>query len=112
MSLKDLLFILLNACLLVAGQVLWKAGVQGAGLNWVKLLFSGKIWAGFLAFALATFIWFQVLARVPLSRALPAQSVAYVLGVLAGSIFFHESVSWTKWFGVILIVGGICLVAR
>lgn len=112
MTFKDFLLILLNACLLVTGQIFWKTGIQESGLNWVKLLLDVRVWAGFLAFALATLIWFQVLAKVPLSRALPIQSVAYVLGVLAGCLFFHEPVSWERWLGVAFIIGGICLVAR
>ncbi|MGO0123378.1 EamA family transporter [Desulfothermobacter acidiphilus] len=112
MAFRYLALILLNACLLVAGQVLWKIGLQATGLDWWRLLTNSKVWIGFLAFGLATLIWFQVLDKVPLSRALPVQSIAYVLGVLAGCFFFHEAFSWARWLGVALIVGGICLVAR
>jgi len=104
--------VILNALFLVAGQVCWKQAVVGGEVAWWKLLFSPLVWAGFGCFGLATAMWFYVLARLPLSQALPLQGITYFLGVLAGVLFFKETVSVSRWVGAVLIFVGVFLVAR
>ena len=113
MSAKLFLLIIFNAFLLVTGQVFWKTGiVVTAGAPWWRFLFAPWTLAGFAAFGLAAGIWFYIIARIPLSQALPVQSIAFVFGALAGVFFFHEGVSLARWIGIALIFSGIYLVAR
>jgi drug/metabolite transporter (DMT)-like permease len=112
MSVKVFGLIVLNALFLVAGQIFWKLGISAGESGWWRLLLSPLVWLGFGCFGLATAIWFYVLARVPLSQALPVQSIGYIFGVAAGMLFFQETVSAVRWVGAVLILAGICLVAR
>lgn len=102
-----------NIILLVCGQVLFKIGLQrSGGLQWVKLLQSPAIWAGFLLYGIATILWFAVLSRLPLSVAYPLQSLAYVLALLPAFFLFGESISATKLAGVVVILIGTYLIAK
>lgn len=113
--LVTLALILLNVVLLVTGQVLWKRGLDSLGGlsagTWLRVALAPWTWAGLAAYGVATVLWFWVLSRAPLSVAYPLQSLAYVLGVVAGWAFFHESVPPVRWLGVALILAGVGMVA-
>jgi drug/metabolite transporter (DMT)-like permease len=53
-----------------------------------------------------------LLSWADLSYVLPVTSIGYVLVALAGRFFLHESVSWMRWSGIIMIVAGVILVGR
>ncbi|MDQ6677117.1 MAG: EamA family transporter [Acidobacteriota bacterium] len=53
-----------------------------------------------------------LLSWADLSYVLPVTSVGYALVALAGKIFLHESVSFTRWTGIAFIVSGVLLVGR
>lgn len=107
--------IFLNVILLVSGQVLWKLGLDRLGglslESWPRLLTSLPILGGLVIYAAATVVWFIVLSRTKLSLAYPLQSIAYILGMLAGLLVFKETVPPLSWLGVILILGGVTLIS-
>ena len=53
-----------------------------------------------------------LLSWADLSYVLPVTSIGYVLIALTGRFFLHESVSFMRWCGVILIVAGVIVVGR
>ena len=53
-----------------------------------------------------------LLSWADLSYVLPVTSIGYVLVALAGKFFLHETVSGTRWSGIILIVAGVVLVSH
>ena len=53
-----------------------------------------------------------LLSWADLSYVLPVTSIGYVLVTLTGRFFLHESVSGTRWCGVVLIVAGVMLVGQ
>src|SRR5690625_4169302 len=96
------LLVLLNIILMVAGQSLWKIGLERVGgfLHLAHVLGSPYIWAGICLYGMATLVWLAVLAKLPLSLAYPLQSLAYVLGLLVAFYIFQEPVSFNRWIGV------------
>lgn len=106
--------ILLNVFLLVTGQILWKMGLDRMGglttQNWTGLFTSPLIWGGLALYVVATGVWFLVLSRTRLSMAYPMQSIAYVLGMVAGLVFFGESIPIRSWLGVALVMAGVGLI--
>jgi drug/metabolite transporter (DMT)-like permease len=44
--------------------------------------------------------------------AYPMVSLSYVFGMIAAIVFFHEPVSFAKWFGVLLIMAGCYFIAK
>jgi uncharacterized membrane protein len=53
-----------------------------------------------------------LLSWADLSYVLPVTSVGYVITVFIGKYFFAEQITWERWLGSFLIVGGIILVGR
>ncbi|PWW00875.1 EamA-like transporter family protein [Paenibacillus cellulosilyticus] len=112
---KTISYLLLfgNVMLLVAGQILFKFGLQRAGgLQWLRIAQSPAIWSGLVLYGIATLLWFAVLTRLPLSIAYPMQSMAYVLGLLAAWFIFDETLSATKIAGCVVILIGVYLIAK
>lgn len=104
-----------NILLLVAGQTLWKIGLERAGGlrldNLAQVLFSPWILLGIALYGLATVLWLYVLSRLPLSLAYPLQSIAFILGLVVAALLFQESVPLTRWLGAAIIMGGITVLS-
>lgn len=105
------LMLAVNVILLVAGQILWKQSLVRAGGFGPGLVWQPGIWAGLLAYAVATVIWLAVLSRLRLSVAYPVQASAYAFGVIAARFFLAEPVPPLRWAGVGVILLGAFLVA-
>lgn len=91
----------------MSGQVLWK---EATGGSWLQSFFSPLFWIGLFLYGVALLIWLNVLHRLPLSRAYPMQAMAYVLGVAASRVILHETIPFTRWVGVAVILLGVTLV--
>ncbi len=55
--------------------------------------------------------WQQVIKRLPLTMAFANKAVTVVWGIIWGSLFFQESVTWGKVLGAILVIAGVVLYA-
>lgn len=53
-----------------------------------------------------------LLSWADLSYVLPVTSVGYVLSVFTGKYFFAEQITWQRWLGSLLIMGGMFVVGR
>ncbi|GIP27196.1 membrane protein [Paenibacillus sp. J23TS9] len=107
--------LLLNIMLLVAGQIIWKMGLQARGglhvSSLLSVVFSPLILLGLALYAIATGLWFLVLSRLPLSLAYPLQSLAYAIGIFAAWYIFGESIPLNRWIGAGVIVMGAVIIA-
>lgn len=56
--------------------------------------------------------WLAFISRVALSFAFPLSSISNVAILLASRYLLHEHISPRRWSGVILILGGIALIAN
>ncbi|WP_268624015.1 EamA family transporter [Paenibacillus alvei] len=110
------LLLLMNILMLVAGQVLFKMGLDKLGgvtlANSWRAMFTPHILLGLVLYALATLVWFVVLSRMSLSTAYPIQSLAYVFGMIVAFIVFNEPISLTKWIGAGIIVIGVIFISK
>jgi drug/metabolite transporter (DMT)-like permease len=109
------LALLLNIVLLVAGQIIWKIGLEKSGglqlENALHVLLSPLILLGVFIYGIATVIWLYVLSRLPLSFAYPLQSFAYVFALLVAFVLFKESIPPTRWIGAFIILAGIAVLS-
>jgi len=55
--------------------------------------------------------YMTALSWADLTYVLPATSLGYVLLALIAKFFLHEQVSLLRWLGILLISGGVSLVA-
>jgi drug/metabolite transporter (DMT)-like permease len=115
-----LLVTALSSALCVAGQTLAKLGLERLprrehlGLAELAAYFASPwIWAGGLLLVAGTALWFHALARLELSVALPVSSLlTLVLSVVAGRLFFGESLPPLRAAGLVLALAAAALIAR
>ena len=103
---------------LAAGNVLLKFGLEKAGaFSWtwryVCDLFSNWWMLGSgLSMVAATIIWFYILKNNELSLVYPLISISYIFGTLGAIFFFHETVTLTRWTGILLIMAGVAFLSK
>ena len=65
-----------------------------------------------LIYALAMFLWLEVLSKTPLSIAYPVLAITYVLVPLFSYFAFNEQLKPAQFVGMFLILAGVALVGR
>lgn len=113
--------ILLSTIAGVAGQTAIKLGVDKPGVAEtatgvfaiVNLIFhSPLVLLGLCFYAIGALAWIAVLSRLDLSVAYPFLALNFVLVTLVARFFLGESVPPLRWLGILVIIGGILLVAK
>jgi len=98
----------------VVGQLLLKYGMSrrpGFRLGDIVVIIRDlPIVGGFCCYAIATLLYFQVLASLDLSVAYPTVSLGYVLVIIMSRVLFNEPVNLTRWLAAIIICAGVVLV--
>lgn len=97
------------------GQLAFKAAaVQGAshsGLaHWKYMARRPWIWIGMGCYVAEFFFWTAFLAHVDLSVAVMLGSIDIVAIMLAGRLFFKETLSPWRVAGIVLIACGVAIV--
>src|SRR5436309_6121088 len=113
----------ISVCLATIGQFLLKAGMDKVGpisgervRKPVELVTTvgrtPQVVVGLGVFVISAVFWLVVLSRLPLSTAYPFAGLTYLLTALIARFGLKEVVPGMRWFGILLIVGGIVLVGR
>jgi undecaprenyl phosphate-alpha-L-ara4N flippase subunit ArnE len=104
--------------LLASGQVCFKLAVekitkfQFSRAYFIDILTNWWLLASGICLISATILWGFILNHFPFSLAYPVTAFAYIFGMIAAIIVFHETVSLTRWFGVCFIILGVILIAK
>lgn len=69
----------------------------------------GWMWCGIGLMAVSFYALLVLLSWEPVSFAIPATALSYVVGALGAKVFLGEEVSNIRWLGVILICVGVAL---
>jgi len=116
--LRLLLLIIFQSAFLAAGQVFLKLTMLKTArfsFTWVyfkDLLTNWHFTASGICMLGAALIWFYILKHFELSIAYPATAIAYIFGIVAAIFIFHETVSATRWVGVVLIMAGVFFIVK
>jgi len=94
----------------LVGQVLLKAGASGDG-GFLAQLFRPATMVGLAAYAGAALLYIIALRRIPMSVALPCTAASYVAVALIGYLVFGETLGMQKLTALLLICGGVVLLA-
>jgi drug/metabolite transporter (DMT)-like permease len=113
------------ACVLAtaAAQIFLKVGVSGRALQaelhggetasfLVRALLNPWVLAGLALYVISTVVWLIVLGRVNVSYAYPFVSLGFVFTAAYAYFGLHEPMAPARIAGVVLIMGGVYLVAR
>ena len=116
------LLLLLNMVIAVAGQLCLKVGMQqvkAQGLAefsrpriWWRIFTMPTIMVAVPLYLVAFLAWLMVLSRLKLSQAYPLMAVTYAIVPLASWLLLGDKISGMRWMGILLICGGVLLVAR
>lgn len=122
---NETIAIVLSALIFNAlGSVLFKMGAGqrtarrhssriGSTLAFVRdMLSNKKILLGLLLQIGAIIGWLAFMSRMALSFAFPMSSISNVTILLASHFILHEQVSPRRWWGVLLILVGITIIAN
>ncbi len=123
MSAGTLTLILWSVVLSAMAQVSFKFGVSSSSVR--GSLVSGSLIEAVLAFSrnpgiigglalygVGTLLWLNVLARTELSQAYPFVGLGFVITAVLGYLIFHDTFGSSRLAGTLLVIIGICLVAR
>lgn len=112
----------ISILLLATGQALLKWGLAQAGgvsfsggaiwAGFKTILTSPIILSGFAFYGASSLIWLDVLSKLELSKAFPMVALTYVITLFVGGVFFNETITFGRVLGVLVIIGGVALVAR
>ncbi|MGB9590330.1 MAG: EamA family transporter [candidate division WOR-3 bacterium] len=119
-SITDIVLLVIDILMVVAGQFLIKHGVGQVGkfgdMGVTRFLLGAltniHVITGIGLYALSAVVWLALLSRVELSVAYPMLSLGYVLIVLVAWAFLGEPMTVWKALGVVLIAIGVWLVNR
>lgn len=114
--------IALTLAFTVYGQLVLKWQMGGAGplpegavakLSFLLLQFLNPwILSGFVSAFLASLAWMAAMTRFDLGYAYPFMSLAFVIVMVLGVVFFGESPSLQKATGTLLVMAGLVVIAR
>ena len=111
---KLILLALIQSLLLCAGQMFMKLALKATGVfSWSWAFIGAQLtnwW--WLAFTAAGILWMYILKHWSFSQAYPLSSLAYVFGMIAAMLVFHEHIAWTQWVGILFIMAGCYLVVN
>ena len=71
-----------------------------------------SLWYALTAYGLSVVVWTIGLSRVPVSQAYPLLSLGYVLNIGLAWWLFGEVPNAQRVIGIVVIIGGVVLVAR
>ncbi len=101
------------------GNILLRASMRRAPalpslspMPYLQALVEPRAFAGVLLLILGFASQLALLSWADLSYVGPVTSIGYVLTALAGKLFLHEPLSTPRWAAILLIAGGVALVAR
>ncbi len=122
MTATAFLLIMTGVLLNAGAQLLLKAGVKAAGQIELSsahlwraaqsLAFEPHILGGLACYVASVVVWILALSRVEVSLAYPMLSVGYIVTAVAAWYLFGESLTPTRLAGIVVIIAGVCLIAR
>lgn len=104
------------------GDVLCAKGMSQGGELEISLSKIGTIFCyivtrrlvilGWFCYAVAFFSMLALLSIAPLSIAVPATALSFVLDTIGARFLLHEHVPWKRWLGVLCVTAGVILTVK
>ena len=119
MTASTLALILVSVSLSALAQICFKFGVaasavSGGGVvaHLVHSIRTPGIMAGLALYGFGTLLWLTALGRVEVSQAYPFVGLGFVLTAILGCAIFGDAMGPQRIIGILVVVGGIALVAQ
>jgi len=118
---NGLYFVLICIVFNVSGQFTLKVGMNRFGeisvdqhlpQTMLKVLMMPTTLLGLSFYIVGSVAWLIALSKVELSVAYPMLSIGYIIVMIVSYYFLNETLTITKIFGTLMIVGGIFFISR
>lgn len=113
---SSLIAVFIAVVLGTAGQLCFKAGTRHTTVRFdfsiIRLFFTPFIFSGLLCYLVSTAFFLKALSQEALSYIYPMISLTYPLVLLFSALLFKETVSLSRWVGVLLIMLGVFLIGK
>jgi multidrug transporter EmrE-like cation transporter len=114
--------ILVSVSLSALAQISFKLGVSGAANQAVPVggaaagligsLLTPGVMVGLALYGFGTLLWLTALARIDVSQAYPFVGLGFVLTAILGYVIFGDPLTPQRIAGILVVMGGIWLVAQ
>ena len=113
--------IIINVIMGSFGQIYMKMGLkETGGLNLNDILsiklfqtvFDKYVFLGISLYILSAVLWLVVLSQGDVSMVYPLISISYIVTAVLAKFYFNEQIGILRWLGILLILGGVFLIAR
>jgi drug/metabolite transporter (DMT)-like permease len=117
LALAQVALLLGYAAGMAGGQLLFKAAAlryaadAPLGERLLSLVQNAYFLAAIILYGGLTLLWVWLLTFTPLSRAYPFVALAFAITPLLGGLVFGEAITMRLLLGIVLILGGLLLVA-
>jgi drug/metabolite transporter (DMT)-like permease len=122
MTLQTLILILIAVSFSAVAQLLFKLGLTASAppagtapgpVDWlIASLMNPGVLGGLVLYGVGTVVWLAALSRVDVSQAYPFVGLGFVLTAVLGHLLLGEAISPQRAAGILLVIGGIALIAR
>lgn len=119
MLVRLFLYMVLQTIMQALSQVTLKVGLQAIhdfewtwSCIWNQVLTNWWLMAAIILIIGANLFWFYILKYFPFSYAYPLTALGFVFGLVLSIFILKETVVWTQWVGVMLIMGGCFFLLR
>jgi uncharacterized membrane protein len=106
---KTWLFVVMVVLSNTLGNFLLGIGVKQPSASLLASLLNPWVIAGIGLLIFWTLARMALLSWADLSYVLPVTSIGFVLNALLARLFLHETLSWERWTGTLLITAGTVL---
>lgn len=106
---KPILIVILCTIFTSAGQVLLKIGSKNTG-SLIDILTNIYLILGVCSYAVGAILLIIALKYGDLSLVYPFVALSFVWVTLLSILFFHETVGWINWLGILVIIIGVSLI--
>lgn len=118
---RDLFLILFSTALNASAQLLIRAGMLKVGTttsassliqSLPAMLTNWQLWLAMISYGISILTWMMALSKFEVSFAYSFLAMGFVVVTLGGYFFFNENISLLRIAGILLICGGVLMVAR
>jgi drug/metabolite transporter (DMT)-like permease len=118
LSAGNLVLLLFAVAAAASGQLLLKAGMNGARVRAdagekslaVAAASTPFVWIGLTVFGISAVAWMTTLSKVPLSIAYPFNALGFLAILISSALILHERTNIWTWIGTGTVVVGIIVV--
>ena len=106
-NVKHYIFLHILLAVYSLGGVYSKFAAQSAFLSWPFIFWYGVGLANLFLYAI---MWQQIIKHLPLTTAYANKAVTIVWGILWGTLFFMEDITWNMILGATIVIIGVIIV--